>query len=60
VGNIAQSPFAQVTRGKSVSVKLDRKVRYQLDGGDREKVKKFTVEVEPSSVQVRVPAAGSG
>jgi diacylglycerol kinase (ATP) len=57
VGNIAQSPFAQVTRGKSVSVKLDRKVRYQLDGGDREKVKKFTVEVEPSSVQVRVPAA---
>jgi YegS/Rv2252/BmrU family lipid kinase len=57
VGSIAESPFAQVTKGRTVKVKLDRKVRYQLDGGDRTKVKKFRVEVEPASVQVRVPVA---
>jgi hypothetical protein len=31
-------------------------VLYELDGGDREKVKKFRVDVEPAAVHVRVPA----
>ena len=40
-----------------VKVKLDRKVRYELDGGDRSKVKTFKVEVEPGALRVRVPQA---
>ncbi|HEY0389338.1 MAG TPA: diacylglycerol kinase family protein [Gaiellales bacterium] len=57
VGSIAESPFAQVTKGRTVKVKLDRKVRYQLDGGDRAKARKFRIDVQPASVHVRVPAA---
>ncbi len=56
-GSSEQSPFLRVTKAKSVEVKLDRKVGYELDGGDREKVKKFTVEVDPGAVGVCVPDA---
>ena len=44
-------------RRSRLEVKLDRKVGYELDGGDREKVKKFTVEVDPGAVSVCVPDA---
>jgi diacylglycerol kinase (ATP) len=55
VGTAHKSPFVRVTKGRSVKVKLDRKVRYELDGGDRSKVKSFTVDVEPGVVTVCVP-----
>jgi diacylglycerol kinase family enzyme len=45
-----------VAQAHRVKVKLDRKVLYELDGGDREKLKKFSVEVEPGAISVRVPA----
>ena len=41
--------------GEAVKVELDRKVRYELDGGDRSKVKSFKVEVEPGALSVCVP-----
>jgi diacylglycerol kinase family enzyme len=56
VGSAADSPFVQVTKARSVEVKLDRKVLYELDGGDRTKVKAFNAEVEPGAVSVCVPA----
>ena len=34
---------------------LGRKVRYELDGGDRVKIKSFKVKVEPGAVTVCVP-----
>ena len=40
-----------------MKVKLNRKVLYELDGGDRTKVKAFKVKVEPGAVTVCVPAA---
>jgi diacylglycerol kinase (ATP) len=52
-----KSPFVRVTKARKVRVKLDRKVRYELDGGDRSKVAKFKVDVEPQAVTVRVPRA---
>jgi diacylglycerol kinase (ATP) len=55
VGSAVQSPFVQVTKARSVEAKLSRKVIYELDGGDRTKVKQFTVEVEPGAVSVCVP-----
>jgi hypothetical protein len=38
-----------------VKVKLDRKVRYELDGGDRSKLKRFDVKVEAHALSVCVP-----
>jgi len=55
IGSAEKSPFVRVTKAESVSVKLDRKVRYELDGGDRKKVKSFKVEVEPKAITVCVP-----
>jgi diacylglycerol kinase (ATP) len=55
VGTPEKSPFAQVTKARSVKVKLDRKVLYELDGGDRKKVKSFKVEVDPGAITVCVP-----
>jgi diacylglycerol kinase (ATP) len=57
VGTAAKSPFAQTTKARSVKVKLNRKILYELDGGDRTRVKAFKVKVEPRAVGVCVPAA---
>ena len=56
LSDVRKSPFVHVTKGRSVKVKLSRKVLYELDGGDREKKKTFRVEVEPGAVTVCVPA----
>jgi len=56
VGTATSSPFAQMTKATSVKVKLDRKVLYELDGGDRTKVKAFKVKVDPGAITVCVPA----
>jgi YegS/Rv2252/BmrU family lipid kinase len=60
VGTPQRSPFAQTTKAARVKVKLNRKILYELDGGDRAKVKAFKVEVEPGAVNVCVPADSQG
>ena len=55
VGDPNRSPFIRSTKAKKVKVKLDRKVRYELDGGDRSKVKSFKVKVEAAALSVCVP-----
>jgi diacylglycerol kinase (ATP) len=57
LGDPQKSPFVRVTKARTVKVKLDRKVRYELDGGERSKVRRFKVDVEPHAVTVRVPRA---
>jgi diacylglycerol kinase (ATP) len=57
-GSLADSPFAQTTKAREVKVKLSRKVLYELDGGDRTKVKSFKVKVEPRAISVCVPTTG--
>jgi YegS/Rv2252/BmrU family lipid kinase len=59
-GDTHKSPFVRITRARRLKVKLDRKVRYELDGGDRKKVRSFKVKVEPGAITVCVPAAGGG
>ena len=59
VGKASTSPLAQTTKARTVKVKLDRKVLYELDGGDRTKVKSFKVKVERAAVNVCVPRADS-
>ncbi|HEY8501843.1 MAG TPA: diacylglycerol kinase family protein [Solirubrobacterales bacterium] len=60
LGSTEKSPFVRVTQGRSVRVKLDRKVRYELDGGDRKKVKRFKVDVEADAITVCVPPSARG
>jgi diacylglycerol kinase (ATP) len=55
IGNAQKSPFVRLTKARSVKVKLDRKVRFELDGGDRSKVKCFKVDIEAGAVTVCVP-----
>jgi len=55
VGSTAKSPFVQVTKAKKVTASFDRKVPYELDGGDRKKVKKLKAKVDPAAIVVAVP-----
>jgi diacylglycerol kinase family enzyme len=55
VGTAHRSPFVRTTKGRTVKVKLDRKVAYELDGGERGRTKKFSVSVEPAAMTVCVP-----
>jgi YegS/Rv2252/BmrU family lipid kinase len=57
LGSAQKSPFVRVTQARSVRVTLDRKVPYELDGGDRTKVKAFKVDVEAGAITVCVPRA---
>ncbi|MFL5872703.1 MAG: diacylglycerol/lipid kinase family protein [Solirubrobacterales bacterium] len=59
LGKTEKSPFVRVTQARKVRVKLDRKVHYELDGGDRKKVKSFKVDVEPGAITVCVPSAAA-
>jgi diacylglycerol kinase family enzyme len=60
VGTPSKSPFAKTTKARSVEVKLNRRTRYELDGGDRTKVKAFKVKVEAGAINVCVPSDGWG
>ena len=42
-----------------MKVKLDRKVRYELDGGDRKELKSFKVKAEPAALSVCIPGGES-
>jgi diacylglycerol kinase (ATP) len=55
VSSATKSRFVHMTKGRSVKVKLSRKVLYELDGGDREKKRSFRVDVQPGAIKVCVP-----
>jgi len=59
-GSLGDSPFTRTTKARSVKVKLSRKVLYELDGGDRTKVKSFKVKVEPAAISVCIPTDEKG
>jgi diacylglycerol kinase (ATP) len=53
------SPFVELTTARSIEVRLDRKVLYEIDGGDRKKTKRLDIEVEPGAISVCVPEGGA-
>jgi diacylglycerol kinase family enzyme len=59
LGTAAKSPFVQATKAKKVVVELNRKVPYELDGGERDAVKRIKAKVEPLALRVRVPVESS-
>jgi diacylglycerol kinase family enzyme len=54
-GRSDDSPFVRMTRARSIDVKLDAPVVYELDGGAREAVRRLKVRVAPGAVEVCVP-----
>jgi diacylglycerol kinase (ATP) len=50
-----KSRFVHMTKGRSAEVKLSRRVLYELDGGDRDKKRRFRVDVQPRAITVCVP-----
>jgi YegS/Rv2252/BmrU family lipid kinase len=54
------SPFVRTTKGRSVKVKFDRKILYELDGGARKKTDKLRIEIAPQALTVAVPADPDG
>jgi diacylglycerol kinase (ATP) len=59
-GHPERSPLVRATSAKKVKVKLHRKVLYEVDGGGREKVKAFTVKVQPAAITICTPGGGVG
>jgi diacylglycerol kinase (ATP) len=56
IGSATKSPFVQATKVERVVVELDRKVPYELDGGERGTAKRLKVKIEPQAITLRVPA----
>jgi diacylglycerol kinase (ATP) len=59
-GHPERSPLVQATSAKKIKVKLNRKVLYEVDGGDREKVKSFTIKVQPAAITICLPKEERG
>jgi YegS/Rv2252/BmrU family lipid kinase len=55
LGHPDQSRFVRVTQAKKISIRFDRKIRYELDGGARPATRKLRIKVRPASVTVCVP-----
>jgi diacylglycerol kinase (ATP) len=55
IGSAAKSPFVQATKAERIDVELKPKVLYELDGGERKKVKRLKVKVKPGALTVMVP-----
>jgi YegS/Rv2252/BmrU family lipid kinase len=53
--HVGNSPFVHMTKARSVEVRLQRKIRYEVDGSERTKEKVFNVKVEPAGISICVP-----
>lgn len=58
IGEPGSSPFVHTASGTSFEIRLERKVPYELDGGDRPATKRIRVSIEPASVSICVPEGG--
>ncbi|MFN8025875.1 MAG: diacylglycerol kinase family protein [Acidimicrobiia bacterium] len=55
VGSPDKSPFVRTTKARKIRISLDRKLPYELDGGDEDPAKKLKIDVQPEAVTVCVP-----
>ena len=54
---IDSSPLVDITQGSKVTIKLDRTMPWELDGGDQPRAKKFKISVLPGRLSVCVPSS---
>ena len=57
LGRIDSSPFVRIVQGSSISIKLDRTMPWQLDGGDRPRTKRLDISILPGRLPIMVPAS---
>jgi YegS/Rv2252/BmrU family lipid kinase len=55
LGRIDSSPLVQIGRAKTATIRLDRTMPWELDGGDQPREKKFEVSVLPARQPICVP-----
>jgi YegS/Rv2252/BmrU family lipid kinase len=55
LGSAERSPFVSTTSARSIRVKFDRAVRYELDGGERGTTRRMSIDVKPGAITVCVP-----
>ncbi|MGZ4796516.1 MAG: diacylglycerol/lipid kinase family protein [Acidimicrobiia bacterium] len=55
-GRQSRSKYVELTTARKVDVRLDRKARYELDGGDRPATKRLRVRVRPRAITICMPA----
>src|SRR4029077_13784168 len=56
LGRAEDSPFAEITRGTKFTIRFDRKVPYELDGGVRPARREVQIKARPRSITICVPA----
>ncbi len=54
-GDASKSKYVKITQARKIDVRLKRPQLYELDGGDRKKVKKLKIRIEPKALTVCVP-----
>jgi diacylglycerol kinase (ATP) len=57
LGRIDSSPLVQIAQGATATIRLDRSMPWELDGGDQPRAKAFDVSVLPGRVPILVPAS---
>jgi YegS/Rv2252/BmrU family lipid kinase len=58
-GSADRSRFVRTTKARQIRIRIDRKVRYELDGGDKKAKKRLKIDVRPAAVTICVPAASA-
>ncbi len=54
-GDASASPFVKTTMARTIEVRAEHKLPYEMDGGERPKAKTLHIEVEPGAISVCVP-----
>lgn len=58
-GSPDRSPLVEATKATKIDVTFDKKMRYEIDGGARDKTKHLKVRIRPRALLVCCPAAQS-
>jgi diacylglycerol kinase family enzyme len=59
VGSADRSKYVRTTKARKIRVRLDRKMPYELDGGDKKAKRRLKIDVRPGAVTVCVPDEGA-
>jgi YegS/Rv2252/BmrU family lipid kinase len=58
-GHVDRSPFIDVATAKKIKIELERKLPWQVDGGDKTPAKKFKIRCVPGAIRICQPAEES-
>jgi len=55
IGSAERSKFVRTTKAQTIRIRLDEKLPYELDGGDKKPTKQLRIDVQPAAVTLCVP-----